>query len=310
MPLLIGIILFLDLAVIIFYAAYLIFRKPTPALQRLAHENRPAAEMDEALEGANPVAGKVARLLKPLGEAFPKSSREAGQTRKKLFRAGYRGRAAVAIYYGLMVLMALLLPVLLYIAFSIIGDLPQRQQIPVLFISLFVGYLLPGIVLQARIKRRQEAIRRALPDALDLMVVCVEAGLGLDQTIMRVSEELHRISPEISEEFGLVNLEMRAGKPRVDALRNLVAHTGVDDVSTLVAMLIQTDRFGTSIAQSLRIHSDAMRVKRRQRAEEMASKVPVKLVFPIFFFIFPAIFVVTLGPAVLEIITKFLPSMR
>lgn len=308
MSLFISLLLFLDLAVILFFVAYLLFRKPAAALERLSSLNKPASGiMEDSNEGAHPVMAQLQSILKPLGDAIPKTAREISRARKSLFRAGYRGKTTVAIYYGLNLITAIVLPVLLYIAFNVVETVPPQQQIVLLLVTAVVGYLLPGIILQARIKSRQDAIKRALPDALDLMVVCVEAGLGLDQSIVRVSEEFERTGPEISAEFTLVNLEMRAGKPRVEALRNLATRTGVDDLSSLVAMLIQTDRFGTSIAQSLRVHSDAMRVKRRQRAEELASKVPVKLVFPIFFFIFPAIFIVTLGPAMLDIVNKLLP---
>lgn len=312
MALFISLLIFLDLAIIVFYVVYLLFRKPAPALERLSAIVRPrTASVEEGTSDSRPSATvRLQKFLKPLGEIAPKSAREVKHTRKQLLRAGYRARSAVTVFFGFRILAALLLPVLAYFAFSLIGPIPWNQKFGIMVISFLVGYLLPGLVLQARIRGRQDAIRRALPDALDLMVVCVEAGLGLDQSILRVSEELQRGCPELSEEFSLVTLEMRAGKARIEALRNLATRTGVDDVSSLVAMLIQTDRFGTSIAQSLRVHSDAMRVKRRQRAEEMASKVPVKLVFPIFLFVFPAIFIVTLAPAVLQFIRNVLPTMR
>jgi len=310
MPLIISLLLFLNLAIVVVYLAYMMFRKPAPAVERLQNLNRsvnvleaPAAEAGSPLE-------RLHSILRPLGEVLPKSPRDVSRTRKQLYRAGYRGRAAVTIFYGIRLLTALALPLIFYAGFIVAGDIPARQQLGLAVISGLIGYLLPSLILQARIKTRQGAVTRGLPDALDLMVVCVEAGLGLDQAIMRVGEELKQVTPEISDEFNLVNLEMRAGKPRVDALRNMATRVGVDDLSSLVAMLVQTDRFGTSIAQSLRVHSDSMRVKRRQRAEELASKVPVKLVFPIFFFIFPAIFIVTLAPAVLEFIRKVLPTMN
>jgi tight adherence protein C len=156
-------------------------------------------------------------------------------------------------------------------------------------------------------KKRQHKIRLGLPDALDLLVVSVEAGLGLDQAIQRVGDELDFAHPELSAELRLINLELRAGKGRAEALRNLADRTGVDDIASLVAMLVQTDKFGTSVAQSLRVHSDTVRTKRRQRAEEAAAKTGVKMVFPLVFCIFPAIWVVTIGPAAIKFVQVLVP---
>ena len=164
-----------------------------------------------------------------------------------------------------------------------------------------MGYVLPSIMVGQRIKRRQKEMQKALPDALDMLVVSVEAGLGLNQALVRVSEEIDRISPVLSEQLGLVNLEIRAGTAREEALRNLAERTGLQDISSLVGMLIQTERFGTSVAQALRVHADTMRTKRRQRAEEAAAKTTIKLIFPLVFCIFPAMFVVILGPALIQI---------
>jgi tight adherence protein C len=164
-----------------------------------------------------------------------------------------------------------------------------------------MGYVLPGMLVSRRVKKRQKEMQRALPDALDMLVVSVEAGLGLNAALVRVSEEIDRLSPVLSEQLGLVNLEIRAGTSREEALRNLAERTGLQDISSLVGMLIQTDRFGTSVAQALRVHADTMRTKRRQRAEEAAAKTTIKLVFPLVFCIFPAMFVVILGPALIQI---------
>ena len=164
------------------------------------------------------------------------------------------------------------------------------------------GFILPDFWLGRQVKARQRLLRLALPDALDLLVICVEAGLGLDQALLYVSQELRIAHPELCEEFDLVNAEVHVGKTRMEALRSLATRTGVDDLQALVATLVQTDRFGTSVAQSLRIHSDDLRTKRRQRAEEMAAKTTVKMVFPLVFFIFPALFVVILGPAVITML--------
>ena len=176
--------------------------------------------------------------------------------------------------------------------------------------GLGFGYVLPGMVLARMAKRRAHRIRLSLADMLDLLVVSVEAGLGLDQAISRVGAELAFAYPELSEELKLINLELRAGKPRAEALRNLADRTGVDDLSSLVTMLIQTDKFGTSVAQSLRVYSETLRTKRRQRAEEAAAKTGVKMVFPLVFCIFPAIWVVTIGPAAIKFVTVLFPLIH
>ena len=159
-------------------------------------------------------------------------------------------------------------------------------------------------------KRRQHRMRLSLPDALDLLVVSVEAGLGLDQAIQRVADELFLVHPELSEELRLVHLEVRAGTARAEALKNLASRTQVDDLSSLVTMLVQTDKFGTSVAQALRVHSDSLRTKRRQRAEEAAAKTGAKMVFPLVFCIFPAIWVVTIGPAAIKFVEVLIPLAR
>ena len=178
----------------------------------------------------------------------------------------------------------------------------KNNPIILFLVAGVAGFILPDIWLGRQVKARQQLLRLALPDALDLLVICMEAGLGLDQALLYVSQELRIAHPELCEEFDIVNAEMHVGKTRLEALRSLATRTGVDDLQALVATLIQTDRFGTSVAQSLRIHSDDLRTKRRQRAEEMAAKTTVKMVFPLVFFIFPALFVVILGPAVITMI--------
>jgi tight adherence protein C len=182
---------------------------------------------------------------------------------------------------------------------------------PVLAVALVAfAYILPRFALKRMITARQARIRLALADALDLSVICVEAGLGLDQAIQRVGSDLSHAHPELSNEFNLVNLEMKAGKPRAEALRNLASRTGVDDVRSLVAVLVQTDRFGTSIAQALRVHSDALRTERRQRAEEQAAKTTIKMVPVLVFFVFPSMFIVSIGPAFIQLIRHLLPVIQ
>jgi len=182
-----------------------------------------------------------------------------------------------------------------------------RPNLLVALTACLLGYQLPSIVLARLAKRRQYRLRLGLPDVLDLLVVSVEAGLGLDQAIQRVSDELAFAHPELCDELRLINLELRAGKARSEALHNLATRTGLDDITSLVAMLVQTDKFGTSVAQSLRVHSDTLRTKRRQRAEEKAAKTGAKMVFPLVICIFPSIWIVTLGPAVLQFVKVFLP---
>jgi len=181
---------------------------------------------------------------------------------------------------------------------------------PVIYflIAVVLGFMLPDMWLSRKVKARQQALRLALPDALDLLVICMEAGLGLDQALLYVGQELRIAHPELCEEFDLVNAEMHMGRTRLDALRSLSTRAGVEDIQGLVATLIQTDRFGTSVSQSLRIHSDDLRTKRRQRAEEAAAKTTIKMLFPLVFFVFPALFVVIMGPAVIRLYHMFVEA--
>ena len=239
--------------------------------------------------------------LKKFGSVAPQSTKEMGKLQRKLVTAGVRAHEAVAVFFGIRLACALL-------AFALTASpILFHPNLPLALGACALGYLLPSMALGRLAKRRQHRIRLGLPDALDLLVVSVEAGLGLDQAIQRVGEELDFAHPDLSEELRLINFELRAGKGRVDALRNLADRTGVDDVISLVAMLVQTDKFGTSVAQSLRVHSDTVRTKRRQRAEEAAAKTGVKMVFPLVFCIFPAIWVVTIGPAAIKFVQVLVP---
>ena len=253
-------------------------------------------------EEAGPRFGSLIGLLKRVGEKAPRSPKELGALRLRLVQAGYRRDEALTIFFGIRVTFALVLFALL--STSIV----TRPNITFALGGLGFGYLLPGMALARRAKARAHKIRLALADMLDLLVVSVEAGLGLDQAIQRVGSELAFAYPELSDELRLINLELRAGKARAEALRNLADRTGVDDLSSLVTMLIQTDKFGTSVAQSLRVYSETLRTKRRQRAEEAAAKTGVKMVFPLVICIFPAIWVITIGPAAIKMIT-ILPTV-
>jgi tight adherence protein C len=243
----------------------------------------------------------VMKTLKRLGRAAPAPQREVGRLQQRLIWAGYRGKEAIVVFSGIRIGVALL-------AFAVLAT-PFVVRPNVLFAlgAAAVAYLIPPIFLARVAKRRQHRVRLSLPDALDLLVVSVEAGLGLDQALQRVGDELANAHPELSEELRLINLEMRAGKERAEALRNLAERTGVDDVASLVATLVQTDKFGTSVAASLRIHSEVLRTKRRQRAEEAAAKTGVKMVFPLVLCVFPAVWIVTIGPAAIKFVEVLFP---
>ena len=239
---------------------------------------------------------KVVDTLKRIGNAVPKSPSEMSKLQLRLVHAGFRRQDAIILFLGIRAGCALAVFAVMAAPFLF------RASIPLALGGAGFGYLLPGIVLARLAKRRQHRVRLATPDALDLLVVSVEAGLGLDQALQRVGEELTTVHPALSEDLRMINLALRAGKPRAEALHNLAARTGVDDLTSLVAILVQTDKFGTSVAQALRVYSDVLRTKRRQRAEEAAAKTAVKMVFPLVICIFPAIWIVTLGPAAIKFV--------
>jgi tight adherence protein C len=250
------------------------------------------------------IKDRIEQALDPLSKALPKSPDDVSRTRVMLMQAGYREQRHVTYYYGIRTLMALA-------GFGVVIVSGIGLDSPLLLFALpAAGFILPRFALKRMIKKRQLKIRLALPDALDLTVICVEAGLALDQAMQRVGEDLKHAHKELSEEFGLVNLEMRAGKPRAEALRNLANRTGVDDIRALVAVLVQTDRFGTSVAQALRVHSDALRTERRQRAEEQAAKTTIKMVPVLVLFVFPSMFIVSIGPAAIQLIRILLPEIK
>jgi tight adherence protein C len=242
-------------------------------------------------------------LMQTFGEHVTARRADWSRVQETLVQAGYRRSGAVAAYFGTRLVAMTLAGTAAVFGVIAIGS-PPAAVILGASIGAAFGWLAPQYHVKRRIRKRQRELQRALPDSLDLLVVCVEAGLGLNQALVRVSEEIEHVSTIMSEELVLTNLEIRAGTPRDEALRNLGERTGLGDLKSLTAMLIQTDRFGTSVATALRVHSDTMRTKRRQRAEEAAAKTTIKLVFPLVLFIFPAMFVVILGPAVLHILEQ------
>jgi tight adherence protein C len=276
---------------------------------------RPKAAIDRvtatAMETASPMGHPSLawrEMVNKLGSLVPSAPKDSTVMLRRLMRAGLRGPNALKMLYGSKAILAVVSPAVAVIL-TANSNIDPGQKILIVIASLAVGFFGPNDYVRLRAKRRQKLIRKGLPNALDLMVVCVESGLGLDQAIVQVAKELQFAHPEISQEFGLMNLEMKAGSRRADALRNLADRTGVEEVKKLVAVLIQADRFGTSIAQSLRGHSEFMRVQTRQLAEEKAAKLGVKLVFPIFFCILPSLFVVTVGPVLVRIVRDLIPMM-
>jgi len=253
--------------------------------------------------------GLLVTVVQQIGRQVPVAPQEVFAAKRELIAAGIRREGAVAALYGIK---AVLCAVFLILAFTFRADVTSNPvlRIVLLVAAGLVGYLGPGFYLERMVDKRREELRRTLPDALDLLTISVEAGLGLDQAIQYVARELAITHKDLSEELALVNLEIRAGKHRSEALRNLAERTGEREISKLVATLIQTDKFGTSMAESLRTHSDFMRVRRRQQAEERAGKVGVKLVFPIFFCILPAMLLVAAGPGLLQVFKHLFPMMR
>ena len=301
MELLLPALAFLFGSAVIGAAAFVLVPSRTAVIDRRLEELLgPAQDRHDV----KPRFQRLIGLVKRVGEKVPRSPKELGALRLRLVQAGYRRDDAIAVFFGIRVCAALGLFGLF--ATSILG----RPNILFALCGLGFGYILPGMLLARMAKRRAHRIRLALADMLDLLVVSVEAGLGLDQALLRVSSELATAYPELSDELRLINLELRAGKPRPEALRNMADRSGVDDLSALVTMLIQTDKFGTSVAQSLRVYSDTLRTKRRQRAEEAAAKTGVKMVFPLVLCIFPAIWIVTIGPAAIKFVKVLFPMVE
>ncbi len=254
---------------------------------------------------------RIIELSSPLAKlSLPSGDWENSRLRIHFMNAGYRSASAPALFFAAKTVLTFVLPglVMLYAALRGVAVVPNLF-LALLVFAAAIGYFLPNVFLARRIGTRKQEIFEHFPDAIDLMTVCVEAGLGLDAALARVGEEMGLASPILAEELHLVNLELRAGATRERALRNLALRTGVEEVDMLVAMLVQSDRFGTSVATALRVHSESLRSKRRLQAEEKAAKIPVKLLFPTIFFIFPSMLLVLLGPAFINIYRVWRPSM-
>ena len=240
------------------------------------------------------------RPKKHFEHVLPKSQAEVSVAMQRLTRAGYRNESAVRIFYGYKVFVPLAL-----CAIALVSGAAKFSPFFVYASCLGLGFLGPDFWLGRKIKGRQKRMERGLPDVLDLLIICIEAGLSLDQATARTAEELVKAQPELCDEFGILVLEQRAGRARSEAWKNLSERTGVESIRNLVSVLVQSEQFGTSVAKTLRVHSDTMRAKRIQQVEEMAAKTSVKLVFPLVLFIFPALFLVTLGPAVILMMESF-----
>src|SRR5512143_2425762 len=292
-------VLVILLGFLVFFFSEL-FKKKKALRDRLKKETTP--EQSESISKDGRWKGILLRTTSRLGESLkPKSETERSKMKKKLLRAGYYEEYNYIVLLGSKVVTAIILvTIFAIIKITFLKTLPPQQVLSLAILSVVAGFYLPDYYIYRRTRDRKRKIFEGFPDALDLMVVCVEAGMGLDAAIKRVGDEMALRNKVLSDEFRTLSLELRAGKPRADALRSLALRTDLEDVSSLVTLLIQTERFGTRVAQALRVHSDAMRTKRYQRAEELASKLPVKILFPLVLFILPAQLLTLLGPAVIK----------
>jgi tight adherence protein C len=287
----------------------MISNRNSQALDRLSRLSRPQslAEMEDPTKAGNRskfqgLAEAVKSISKPL---MPQTELEQNALKNKLANAGFRSEAATMVYSGIR-LVCLAVSFLIALAVLVPGrEFTYRVGLGIVIITC-IGFYIPSVILWYLRSKRQEDIFLTLPDALDLLVVCVESGLGLDAAMRKVCDEMGKHAKTITEEFSLANFQLQMGRPRREVLHDLGVRTGVDDVKSLAAILIQADRFGSSIAQALRVQSDAMRTRRKQIAEEKAAKTAVQLLFPLILFIFPGIFVVLVGPAAINIMENLL----
>jgi tight adherence protein C len=264
--------------------------------QRIAEAINPRKKKRNVVDAIRESGLSIGGVVEHFEHVLP----EVSVVLQRLTRAGYRNESAVRVFYGYKVFVPLALA-----AIALISGLAKLSPFFVYACCLGLGFLLPDFWLGRKIKTRQKKMERGLPDVLDLLIICIEAGLSLDQGTARTADELKKAQPELCDEFGILVLEQRAGRPRSEAWKHLAERSGVESIRNLVSVLVQSEQFGTSVAKTLRVHSDTMRTKRIQQIEEMAAKTSVKLVFPLVFFIFPALFLVTLGPAVILMSESF-----
>jgi tight adherence protein C len=291
------VMVFASVALISASITYVALETASPTRRRLRNLLAgPSRFRTPAAEGLSEEPSPVLQRIKTF---IPKSPKEMSRLQQRLARAGFHKPKHVAIY----LIAEIAIPIVAFAVTSLVMGL--RSGLVFAILAAIVGYLIPSLILERFIKQRQKEIQNGLPDALDLLIVSIEAGLAIDQAMMKCAEELYIAYPALAEELRFINVECRAGKPRLEAFKNFATRTKVDDVRALVAMLVQTDRFGTSVGQALRTHAEVSRTKRRQRAEERAAKIGVKLVFPLVFFLFPAFYIVTLGPAVIKFVHAF-----
>jgi tight adherence protein C len=306
MLIIIGLSTFVCISLGLLGVYWLLYKPQSAATERLRRLGGKEAMATASVAGSAVVPDDSAtadiaqRLAQPLNKILPVSATEARRTQKLLMQAGYRSNEAPIIYRGIHVVSMLGIPVITAVVTTYFAQAFSTVLIGMM-IAFVVGFFMPPFFLKKTISKRQRELRWGLADALDLMVVSVEAGLGLNAAMMKVASELKDVHMAVAAEFELANLEIRVGRDRDEALRNLAERTGVDDLRSLVAMLIQTDKFGTSIAKGLRVFSDSLRTKRRQRAEQEAQKAAVKLLFPLACFLFPTLFIAILGPAALNL---------
>lgn len=272
----------------------------TERLKRLGERTESPTSIEISLDENRRGSELAERIAAPLSRLVPPSAAEAKKLQKQLMQAGLRSQSAPGVYRAIQLTTMAGFPAIVALACALLAR-PLTSALLWILAAFIIGFFLPRYALRRMIRSRQQRVRWGLADALDLMVISIEAGLGLNAAMMKVSSELKEVHPDISEEFELANLEIRVGRERDEALRNLADRTGVDDLRSLVAMLIQTDRFGTSIAKAIRAFSDSLRTKRRQRAEQAAQKAAVKLLFPLACFLFPTLFIAILGPAALQL---------
>ena len=293
------ILAFLAVFLLIGSAGMLLFYREQ-MVQRLSAVISPEKKQRNLMETIQESGFSLSGVVEHLEKVIPKSQAEIGVTQQRLIRAGYRSESAINAFYGAKALVPLTFAILVF-ATGVGKDNPFVMYV----CALGLGFLAPDFWLGRQIKVRQAKIRRGLPDVLDLLVICIEAGLSLDQATKRTTEELMQAQPAICDELNIVVLEQRAGRPRADCWKHLAERTDVDSLRNLVTVLIQSEQFGTSIAKTLRVHSDTLRTQRIQKVEEMAAKTTVKLVFPLVLFIFPSLFLVVLGPAMITMSDSF-----